>query len=333
MAPYPPLEMSILVTGAAGFIGFHICDALLERGERIVGIDNLNTYYDPELKSARLERLQPRENFFFFQRDIADEAIIDEFASSKQDIHIIIHMAAQAGVRHSIDNPFSYVHSNLQGQVVMCEIAKRIKQGGQLKHFVFASSSSVYSGNDKLPFSINDPVENPLSLYAASKRSGETIAQAYAHLFDIPTTALRFFTVYGPWGRPDMALFQFTKAILEDKPITLFNHGDMERDFTYIDDIVDGVLGAIHTTPPRGKLSLYNLGNHKMESLRSLVTTLESALGKKADKRLAPMQPGDAPRTYADISESMRDFNFEPKISIAQGIPRFVKWYREYYRL
>ena len=333
MAPYPPLEMSILVTGAAGFIGFHICDALLERGERIVGIDNLNTYYDPELKSARLERLQPHENFFFFQRDIADEAIIDEFASSEQDIHIIIHMAAQAGVRHSIDNPFSYVRSNLQGQVVMCEIAKRIKQGGQLKHFVFASSSSVYSGNDKLPFSINDPVENPLSLYAASKRSGETIAQAYAHLFDIPTTALRFFTVYGPWGRPDMALFQFTKAILEDKPITLFNHGDMERDFTYIDDIVDGVLGAIHTTPPRGKLSLYNLGNHKMESLRSLVTTLESALGKKADKRLAPMQPGDAPRTYADISESVRDFNFDPKVSIAQGIPRFVKWYREYHRL
>ena len=333
MAPYPPLEMSILVTGAAGFIGFHICDALLERGERIVGIDNLNTYYDPELKSARLERLQSHENFFFFQRDIADEAIIDEFASSEQDIHTIIHMAAQAGVRYSIDNPFSYVHSNLQGQVVMCEIAKRIKQGGQLKHFVFASSSSVYSGNDKLPFSINDPVENPLSLYAASKRSGETIAQAYAHLFDIPTTALRFFTVYGPWGRPDMALFQFTKAILEDEPITLFNHGDMERDFTYIDDIVDGVLGAIHTTPPRGKLSIYNLGNHKMESLRSLVTTLESALGKKADKRLAPMQPGDAPRTYADISESMRDFNFEPKISIAQGIPRFVKWYREYYRL
>ena len=333
MAPYPPLEMSILVTGAAGFIGFHICDALLERGERIVGIDNLNTYYDPELKSARLERLQPHENFFFFQRDIADEAIIDELANSEQDIHTIIHMAAQAGVRHSIDNPFSYVHSNLQGQVVMCETAKRIKQGGQLKHFVFASSSSVYSGNDKLPFSINDPVENPLSLYAASKRSGETIAQAYAHLFDIPTTALRFFTVYGPWGRPDMALFQFTKAILEDEPITLFNHGDMERDFTYIDDIVDGVLGAIHTTPPRGKLSIYNLGNHKMESLRSLVTTLESALGKKADKRLAPMQPGDAPRTYADISESMRDFNFEPKISIAQGIPRFVKWYREYYRL
>ena len=333
MAPYPPLEMSILVTGAAGFIGFHICDALLKRGERIVGVDNLNTYYDPELKSARLERLQPHENFFFFQRDIADEAIIDELASSEQDIHTIIHMAAQAGVRHSIDNPFSYVHSNLQGQVVMCEIAKRIKQGGQLKHFVFASSSSVYSGNDKLPFSINDPVENPLSLYAASKRSGETIAQAYAHLFDIPTTALRFFTVYGPWGRPDMALFQFTRAILEDEPITLFNHGDMERDFTYIDDIVDGVLGAIHTTPPRGKLSIYNLGNHKMESLRSLVTTLESALGKKADKRLAPMQPGDAPRTYADISESMRDFNFEPKISIAQGLPRFVKWYREYYRL
>lgn len=323
--------MTILVTGAAGFIGFHISNALLERGERVLGIDNLNAYYDPELKNARLERLRLHGDFSFLKRDIADEAVIDELASGKHDIRTIIHMAAQAGVRHSLDDPFSYVRSNLQGQVVLCELARRIRQHDTLKHFVFASSSSVYSGNDKIPFSVRDPLEKPLSLYAASKRSGETIAQAYVHLFDIPATALRFFTVYGPWGRPDMALFQFTKAILEDKPITLFNHGAMERDFTYIDDVVDGVLAAMETTPPHGELGVYNIGNHKMESLRALVTTLESALGKSADKRLAPLQPGDAPRTYADISESTRDLNFQPKISIAQGIPRFVEWYREYY--
>ena len=323
--------MTILVTGAAGFIGFHISNALLERGERVLGIDNLNAYYDPELKNARLERLRLYGNFSFLKRDIADEAVVDELASREHGIHTIIHMAAQAGVRHSLEDPFSYVRSNLQGQVVLCELARRIRQHDTLKHFVFASSSSVYSGNDKIPFSVRDPLEKPLSLYAASKHSGEIIAQAYVHLFDIPATALRFFTVYGPWGRPDMALFQFTKAILEDKPITLFNHGDMERDFTYIDDVVDGVLAAMETVPPHGKLGVYNIGNHKMESLRALVTTLESALGKSADKRLAPLQPGDAPRTYADISESTRDLNFRPKISIAQGIPRFVEWYREYY--
>ncbi|MCY4038597.1 MAG: NAD-dependent epimerase/dehydratase family protein [Hyphomicrobiales bacterium] len=323
--------MTILVTGAAGFIGFHISNALLERGERVLGIDNLNAYYDPELKNARLERLRVHGNFSFLKRDIADEAVVDELASREHGIHTIIHMAAQAGVRHSLEDPFSYVRSNLQGQVVLCELARRIRQHDTLKHFVFASSSSVYSGNDKIPFSVRDPLEKPLSLYAASKHSGEIIAQAYVHLFDIPATALRFFTVYGPWGRPDMALFQFTKAILEDKPITLFNHGDMERDFTYIDDVVDGVLAAMETVPPHGKLGVYNIGNHKMESLRALVTTLESVLGKSADKRLAPLQPGDAPRTYADISESTRDLNFRPKISIAQGIPRFVEWYREYY--
>ncbi len=323
--------MTILVTGAAGFIGFHISNALLERGERVLGIDNLNAYYDPELKNARLERLRLYGNFSFLKRDIADEAVVDELASREHGIHTIIHMAAQAGVRHSLEDPFSYVRSNLQGQVVLCELARRIRQHDTLKHFVFASSSSVYSGNDKIPFSVRDQLEKPLSLYAASKHSGEIIAQAYVHLFDIPATALRFFTVYGPWGRPDMALFQFTKAILEDKPITLFNHGDMERDFTYIDDVVDGVLAAMETVPPHGKLGVYNIGNHKMESLRALVTTLESALGKSGDKRLAPLQPGDAPRTYADISESTRDLNFRPKISIAQGIPRFVEWYREYY--
>ena len=323
--------MAILVTGAAGFIGFHISKALLERGEQVIGIDNLNAYYDPELKNARLERLRQHENFSFLKRDVADEVIVGELADGKHDIHTIIHMAAQAGVRYSLDDPFSYARSNLQGQVVICELARRIRQSGTLKHFVFASSSSVYSGNDRLPFSVKDPLEKPLSLYAASKRSGEIIAQAYVHLFDIPATALRFFTVYGPWGRPDMALFQFTKAILEDKPVTLFNYGDMERDFTYIDDIVDGVLATTQTAPPHGELGVYNLGNHKMESLRALVTTLERALGKTADKRLAPLQPGDAPRTYADISESVRDLNFQPKISIAQGIPRFVEWYREYY--
>lgn len=323
--------MTILVTGAAGFIGFHISKALLERGERILGIDNLNAYYDPELKNARLECLRTHKVFSFLKRDISDETIISELASREHNIHTIIHMAAQAGVRYSLDDPFSYVRSNLQGQVVICELAKRILQSNALKHFVFASSSSVYGGNDKLPFSIKDSLEKPLSLYAASKHSGEIIAQAYVHLFDIPATALRFFTVYGPWGRPDMALFQFTKAILEDKPITLFNHGDIERDFTYIDDIVDGVLAVTQTVPPQRELGVYNLGNHKMESLRALVTTLESALGKNVDKRLAPLQPGDTPRTYADISESTRDLNFRPKVSIAQGIPRFVQWYREYY--
>ncbi|MCY4048998.1 MAG: NAD-dependent epimerase/dehydratase family protein [Hyphomicrobiales bacterium] len=323
--------MTILVTGAAGFIGFHISKALLDRGERVTGIDNLNAYYDPELKNARIELLRPYENFSFLKRDIADETVVDELAAGEHNIHTIIHMAAQAGVRHSLDDPFSYARSNLQGQVVICELARRIRQNNTLRHFVFASSSSVYGGNDRLPFSVKDPLEKPLSLYAASKHSGEIIARAYVHLFSIPATALRFFTVYGPWGRPDMALFKFTKSILEDKPITLFNYGDMERDFTYIDDIVDGVLAATQTAPPHGELGVYNLGNHKMESLRALVTTLERALGKGADKRLAPLQPGDAPRTYADISESVRDLNFQPKTSIAQGIPRFVEWYREYY--
>ena len=323
--------MTILVTGAAGFIGFHISKALLDRGERVTGIDNLNAYYDPELKNARLELLRPYENFSFLKRDIADETVVDELAAGEHNIHTIIHMAAQAGVRHSLDDPFSYARSNLQGQVVICELARRIRQNNTLRHFVFASSSSVYGGNDRLPFSVKDPLEKPLSLYAASKHSGEIIARAYVHLFSIPATALRFFTVYGPWGRPDMALFQFTKSILEDKPITLFNYGDMERDFTYINDIVDGVLAATQTAPPHGELGVYNLGNHKMESLRALVTTLERALGKSVDKRLAPLQPGDAPRTYADISESVRDLNFQPKTSIAQGIPRFVEWYREYY--
>ncbi|MGH6878149.1 MAG: NAD-dependent epimerase/dehydratase family protein [Rhizomicrobium sp.] len=319
----------ILVTGAAGFIGFHVTQALRSRGDSVLGIDNLNDYYDVALKEARLDLLRSQKAFVFRRADIADRQAMAGLAGEYPDISGIIHLAAQAGVRHSLTNPYVYVQSNVMGQVVMLELARNCPK---LRHFVYASSSSVYGGNTKLPFGIEDPVTQPNSLYAATKRADELIGHTYAHLYRIPATGLRFFTVYGPWGRPDMALFIFTRAILAGEPIRVFNHGEMWRDFTYIDDIVNGVLRALDhppsVAPPH---ALYNLGNHRSEKLTEFIAILEAELGMKAKIRLEPIQPGDVPATYADIEASRRDLGFEPATPIREGIPRFVRWYRQHY--
>ena len=323
--------MKILVTGAAGFIGYHVAEALLAKGARVSGIDNLNAYYEVALKEARLQKLQANKNFDFAKLDIADRAAMLALASKYPDVTHIVHLAAQAGVRHSLTDPYTYVMSNVMGQVVMLELARLLPK---LQHFVYASSSSVYGANTKLPFSIDDETEQPNSLYAATKKSDELIARTYAHLYAVPSTGLRFFTVYGPWGRPDMAAFLFTKAILAGEPIKVFNNGEMWRDFTYIDDIVAGMLAALvhtpRTKPPHG---IYNLGNHKSEKLTDFIATLERALGQKAQMIFEPMQPGDVASTFADIEASRRDLGFEPKTPIAEGVPRFVDWYKTYYRL
>jgi len=320
----------ILVTGAAGFIGSHVCLALISRGEAVLGIDNLNDYYDVSLKQARLSRLTAHSAFVFRRLDVSDRDAVLALASEFPDVTGIVHLAAQAGVRHSLSDPYIYVTSNVMGQVVLFELARRLQS---LRHFVYASSSSVYGGNTKLPFSVADPVEQPNSLYAATKRADELIGYTYAHLYKIPATGLRFFTVYGPWGRPDMAAFIFTRAILKGEPIQVFNHGEMWRDFTYIDDIVDGVLRALErppsSTPPN---ALYNLGNRRSEKLTDFIALIENALGKKAQLQMEPLQPGDVASTYADIDASRRDLGFEPKTAISIGIPRFIEWYREYYR-
>jgi UDP-glucuronate 4-epimerase len=319
----------ILVTGAAGFIGYHVAKALLARGDAVLGVDNLNDYYDVRLKEARLARLQAKKDFVFRRADIADRAEMLGLAGEYPEISGIIHLAAQAGVRHSLVNPYVYVQSNVMGQVVMIELARACTK---LRHFVYASSSSVYGGNTKLPFAVEDPVALPNSLYAATKRADELIGYTYAHLYRLPATGLRFFTVYGPWGRPDMALFIFTRAILAGEPISVFNHGEMWRDFTYIDDIVNGVVRALDR-PPAGSPphALYNLGNHRSEKLTEFISVLEAELGRKAEIRFEPLQPGDVPSTYADIEASRRDLGFEPTIPIREGIPRFVRWYREHY--
>lgn len=322
--------MQVLVTGAAGFIGFHVAVALLARGDRVIGVDNLNDYYDVGLKQARLDQLTPHKNFTFHKLNIADKNAMLPLAKSGPT-HIV-HLAAQAGVRYSLQNPYAYVESNLMGQVVMMELARATPN---LKHFVYASSSSVYGGNPKVPFATADAVDHPISLYAATKRSDELMAWTYAHLYHIPTTGLRFFTVYGPWGRPDMAYYSFTKQILAGEPIKIFNHGNMQRDFTYIDDIVQGVLASLDRPPAAQNgeppVKLYNLGNSKAEKLMDFVGTLESALGKKATYDFQPMQPGDVPMTYADISSSTRDFGFQPHTKIAEGVPKFVAWYKTYH--
>lgn len=319
----------ILVTGAAGFIGFHVAMALLARGQAVLGIDNLNTYYDVALKEARLEKLNADPAFAFRRTDISERPAMAEIAREYPRITAIIHLAAQAGVRHSLTDPYVYVQANVMGQVVMAEFARACPE---LTHFVYASSSSVYGGNTQLPFSPDDPVTRPNSLYAATKRADELIGYTYAHLYSLPTTGLRFFTVYGPWGRPDMALFLFTRAILAGRPISVFNHGEMWRDFTYIEDIVDGVLRALDRpptgTPPH---ALYNLGNHRSEKLTEFIAVLEEALGRRAEIRFEPMQPGDVAATYADIEASRRDLGFEPLTPIREGIPCFVRWYRQHY--
>jgi len=320
----------ILLTGTAGFIGSHVARALMQRGDTVIGVDNLNDYYDVNLKKARLAQLE-NNNFTFRRCDVADRRAILDVANEFPRVDGIVHLAAQAGVRYSLIDPYVFVQTNVMGQVVMLELAKKLPK---LRHFVYASSSSVYGGNEHTPFSIDDPVERPNSLYAATKRSDELIGYTYAHLFKIPSTGLRFFTVYGPWGRPDMAAFIFTRAILAGEPIKVFNFGEMWRDFTYIDDIVNGVMRAFDR-PPDGAPphKVYNLGNHRSEKLMDFIGLIEKALGKKAQIQLEPLQPGDIPATYADIEASRRDLGFEPTTSIAEGIPRFIEWYRSYYAI
>ncbi len=321
--------MRVLVTGAAGFIGFHVANALLARGEEVVGVDNLNDYYDVRLKEARLAHLQAQKNFSFHKIGIAEKEPMLALAVSNPT-HIV-HLAAQAGVRYSLIKPFAYTEANVTGHLVMLELARQLPD---LKHFVYASSSSVYGGNTKIPFAVDDPVEKPVSLYAATKRANELMSSTYAHLYKIPATGLRFFTVYGPWGRPDMAAYLFTKNILAGQPIKVFNHGKMKRDFTYIDDIVAGVLGALDK-PPEGEhppAGLYNLGNSHAENLMDFIAVIEKALGQKAEYDFQPMQAGDVPETFADISASTRDFGFQPKTSINEGIEKFTAWYRDYHK-
>jgi UDP-glucuronate 4-epimerase len=319
----------ILVTGAAGFIGYHVTQALLAEGEQVFGIDNLNSYYDPALKRARLERLLQHNSFRFRQLDISDPDAVLALAKELPDITAIVHLAAQAGVRYSLENPFAYVQSNVMGQVAMLELARRT---GALKNFVYASSSSVYGGNTKVPFDVTDDVEMPQSLYAATKRSDELIAYTYAHLYGFPCTGLRFFTVYGPWGRPDMAYYSFTRAIMEGRPIKIFNYGEMWRDFTYIDDIVQGTVRALRR-PATGKPphAVYNLGNCRPQKLTDFVAVLEQNIGLKAELVLMPMQAGDVTHTFADIEASRRDLGFEPVTPIETGLKHFVGWYRDYH--
>lgn len=321
---------TILVTGAAGFVGFHLCQKLLSQGETIIGIDNLNDYYDVNLKKARLQQLQPQANFQFFALDISDRAAIAELFD-KFKPQIVVNLAAQAGVRYSLTNPHAYAESNLVGFVNILEGCRH----GEVKHLVYASSSSVYGANKKIPFSTDDPVDRPVSLYAATKRANELMAYTYSHLYNFPITGLRFFTVYGPWGRPDMAYFSFTKAILEGKPIKVFNHGKMRRDFTYIDDIVEGVIRVMHKPQPQNSQSaphkVYNIGNNQPVNLIDFIEILEKHLGIEAKKEMFPMQPGDVEETYADIDELIVDTGFKPKTSLEVGLGYFVEWYCSYY--
>ena len=335
-------QAPILVTGVAGFIGFHTATRLLERGEWVIGLDNVNDYYYVRLKKARLAKLKPFKQFTFAKIDLADRVKMRRLFA-KQPIAKVVHLAAQAGVRYSLVNPHAYTDSNIEGFLNILEGCRHAK----VKHLVYASSSSVYGGNTQMPFSIHDNVDHPVSLYAASKKANELMAHCYAHLYRIPCTGLRFFTVYGPWGRPDMALFIFTKAILEGKPIEVYNHGKMRRDFTYIDDIVEGVIRTLdHPATPNPAWSgdrpdpgtssaparIYNIGNHQPVELLRFIEVLEQAIGKNAKKKLLPIQPGDVPATYADIEDLSRDVGFKPMTPIEVGIPRFVQWYRAFYK-
>jgi UDP-glucuronate 4-epimerase len=322
--------MSVLVTGAAGFIGFHFSRALLERGEHVIGVDSLNDYYDPALKQARLEKLAPFERFRFSQVDLAEDGAL-EAAVSVNDIHGIVNLAAQAGVRYSIENPRAYVKSNLSGHLNVLEFARAAKN---LKHLVYASSSSVYGDREAGPFSETDRVRKPASLYAATKLGGEMLSESYTQLYQIPMTGLRFFTVYGAWGRPDMAYWIFTEKILRGEPINLFAAGEMLRDFTYIDDIISALITIVHSPPGGDQLhEIYNLGNSTPTALMDLVHAVEKACGKEAEKVFMPKQKGDVTRTFADISKAQKDFGYEPKTKIEQGIPVFVNWYRDFYKI
>jgi UDP-glucuronate 4-epimerase len=335
--------LKILVTGAAGFIGSALSLKLLERGDEVVGIDNLNDYYDVNLKLARLERLRSYDNFKFIKLEIADRPAMEALFASEQ-FQRVMHLAAQAGVRYSITNPHAYIDSNIVGFINILEGCRH----HAVEHLAYASSSSVYGGNTKMPFSVHDNVDHPVSLYAASKKANELMAHTYSHLYKLPTTGLRFFTVYGPWGRPDMSLFMFTRNILESKPINVFNYGHHRRDFTYIDDIVEGVIRVIdqpaqanaiwageHPDPATSfaPYRLYNIGNNNPVDLLMFIETLEKCLGKKAIKNFLPMQPGDVPDTYADVSDLEHDLGYRPTTSVEDGIGRFVEWYREFYKI
>ena len=314
--------MKILVTGSAGFIGYHLCKSLLDDKNEILGIDNLNNYYDPRLKKERNNKLKSYQSFNFKKIDISDKEklskVFKEFEPEK-----VVNLAAQAGVRYSITNPHSYVQSNLVGFLNIIELCRQTKIEG----FIYASSSSVYGANKKVPFAVEDRVDKPISLYAASKKSNELIAHSYSHLYGLNTTGLRYFTVYGPMGRPDMAYYIFTKKILENKSISVFNHGKMKRDFTFIDDIIEGTKSAINMNY---KCDIFNLGNNKNEKLMKLIKIIEDNLGKKARINLLPIQPGDVEETFADIDKSIEKLNYNPKISIKEGIPKFVNWYKKY---
>ena len=335
--------MKILVTGAAGFIGMHVSERLLARGDEVVGLDNLNDYYDPVLKEARLARLKPEANFRFVALDVADrEGMAQLFAEEKFDR--VVHLAAQAGVRYSLKNPLAYIDSNLVGFTNILEGCRH----QAVKHLVYASSSSVYGGNTRMPFSEHDSVDHPVSLYAATKKANELMAHTYSHLYGLPTTGLRFFTVYGPWGRPDMALFLFTKAILEGKPIDVFNHGKMRRDFTYVDDIVEGVIRVLDRVaapdpafdsdqpdPARSHAPyrVFNIGNNNPVDLMAFVEAIEKELGQEAKKNFLPLQDGDVPATYADTAELQAWTGFTPLTTVDEGVKRFIEWYRMYYKV
>jgi len=333
--------MRVLVTGAAGFIGSHLSQRLLARGDEVLGFDNMNAYYDPKLKEARLQRLLPLPGFGFLKASLEDRAAVDSaFAAFKPQR--VVNLAAQAGVRYSLENPQAYIDSNIVGFMNILESCRHT----DVEHLVYASSSSVYGANKKLPFSVEDSVDHPVSMYATTKKANELMAHTYSHLFNLPTTGLRFFTVYGPWGRPDMALFLFTRKILAGEPIDVFNNGHHTRDFTYIDDIVEGILRTLdrvpgpdphydpmHPTPASSSAPyrVYNIGNHQPVELLRYIEVLESSLGRKAERNLLPLQPGDVPDTYADVQALKRDTGYSPSTSIETGVGRFVEWYRSFY--
>jgi UDP-glucuronate 4-epimerase len=334
---------AVLVTGAAGFIGFHVAQRLLSSGREVVGLDTVNSYYDPKLKEARLKILKSHLNFTFLKLDLTDRLSTKSLFEQRL-FPVVIHLAAQAGVRYSLENPHAYIDANIEGFVNVLEGCRYNK----CKHLLFASSSSVYGANTKLPLSVHDNVDHPMSLYAASKKANELMAHAYSHLYRIPTTGLRFFTVYGPWGRPDMAMFIFAKAILNGTPIKLFNHGKMRRDFTYVDDVTEAIVRLVDR-PPQGNANwsgdkpdpassaapwkIYNIGNNKPEELMHVVSLLEKEFGRTAVKKMLPMQPGDVPATYADVEDLSCDIGFRPATAIEQGIARFAKWYRDYHQI
>ena len=335
--------MKIIVTGSAGFIGFSLCMMLLERGDSIIGIDNHNNYYDPKIKESRLQQLTKYSNYQHYRVDLSDQSSLDKIFNDHKPLKVV-NLAAQAGVRYSMENPLAYINSNIVGFANTLESCRHHK----VEHLVYASSSSVYGANTKMPFSEHDNVNHPLSVYAASKRSNELMAHTYSHLYQLPTTGLRFFTVYGPWGRPDMALFKFTKNILEEKPINVFNHGKHTRDFTYIDDIVEGVIKTLdspavsnidwNSNQPDPATSeapwrIYNIGNNKPVQLMNYIDALEKTLEKKAKINFLPLQPGDVPDTYANVDNLKKQFNYKPETSVFEGVSNFVKWYKDYYKI